>query len=93
MGVASRFAQILRSMAWRSHGSSNSDLIDQLKGKEHCNAFFKLLFQTFFLIPILVHEVLKSARVEEALRKVDRQHYCRNRAFEDSPQPIGLYDV
>lgn len=68
MRVASRFAQILRNMAWRSHGSSNSDLIDQLKD----------------------HGVLKSARVEEALRRVDRKHYCRSRAFEDSPQPIGF---
>lgn len=67
MGVSRSKHQILRNMAWRSHGESNSDLLDQLK----------------------IHEVLKSKRVEEALRRVDRKHYCRNRAFEDSPQPIG----
>ena len=43
--------------------------------------------------PDLVHGVLKSERVEEALRRVDRKHYCRTRAFEDSPQPIGLSGV
>ncbi|KAK2551748.1 Protein-L-isoaspartate(D-aspartate) O-methyltransferase [Acropora cervicornis] len=37
-----------------------------------------------------VHGVLKSDRVEAALRKVDRKHYCRSRSFEDSPQPIGF---
>lgn len=46
MGVASRFPQILRNMAWRSHGSSNSDLIEQLKGIMHFNALFKVEFLT-----------------------------------------------
>ena len=80
-------------MAWRSHGTSNSDLLDQLKGIVHCIALFKVYVLTLFLVPTLVHGVLKSERVEEALRKVDRKHYCRSRSFEDSPQPIGLFEV
>ncbi|XP_020607250.1 protein-L-isoaspartate(D-aspartate) O-methyltransferase-like [Orbicella faveolata] len=69
--TTSRLALFVRNMAWRSHGDSNTDLIDQLK----------------------IHEVLKSKRVEDALRRVDRKHYCRTRAFEDSPQPIGSCDA
>lgn len=54
-------------MAWRSHGSSNNDLYDQLKR----------------------NGVLTSARVEEALRRVDRGKYSKSNPFMDSPQPIG----
>lgn len=94
MGVTrSKLAPIFRNMAWRSHGDSNTDLLDQLKSKERCNLFYMVCCLTKFLVLILVHEVLKSKRVEEALRCVDRKHYCRTRAFEDSPQPIGLCDV
>mgnify|MGYP000754307871 FL=1 len=89
MGVSRSKLKILRNMAWRSHGESNSDLLDQLKSTEIYDLSCLVLNLTFFLPLILVHEVLKSKRVEEALRRVDRKHYCRNRAFEDSPQPIG----
>lgn len=91
MGVTtSRLALFVRNMAWRSHGDSNTDLIDQLKSMKCCNLFCQVSFLTSLLVLFLVHEVLKSKRVEEALRRVDRKHYCRTRAFEDSPQPIGL---
>ena len=91
MGVtSSRLALFLRNMAWRSHGESNSDLIDQLKSTKCCDLFCLVSFLTWLLVLFLVHEVLKSKRVEDALRRVDRKHYCRTRAFEDSPQPIGL---
>lgn len=91
MGVTSRrLALFLRNMAWRSHGESNSDLIDQLKSTKCCDLFCLVSFLTWLLVLFLVHEVLKSKRVEDALRRVDRKHYCRTRAFEDSPQPIGL---
>ncbi|EDO44156.1 predicted protein [Nematostella vectensis] len=55
-------------MAWRSHGQSNADLIDQLRS----------------------NGVLKSDRVEAALRKVDRKHYSKLNPFMDAPQPIGF---
>lgn len=51
-------------MSWRSHGTSNDDLIDQLK--KNC--------------------VLKNARVEEAMRKVDRANYCEMSPYKDSPR-------
>ena len=94
MGVtASRFALVVRNMAWRSHGESNSELIDQLKSMQRYDLFCVISFLTSLLVLFSVHEVLKSKRVEEALRRVDRKHYCRSRAFEDSPQPIGLWDA
>lgn len=47
MGVtASRFALVVRNMAWRSHGESNSDLIDQLKSMQRCDLFCAMLFFT-----------------------------------------------
>lgn len=33
--------------------------------------------------------IIKSAVVEEAMRKVDRGNYCTNRPYQDSPQYIG----
>ena len=94
MGVtASRLALFVRNMAWRSHGESNTDLIDQLKSTKCCDLFCQVSILIPLLVLFLVHEVLKSKRVEDALRRVDRKHYCRTRAFEDSPQPIGLCDA
>ena len=58
----------------------------------HFNALFKGRIFNPKNRSDLDHGVLKSARVEEALRRVDRKHYCRSRAFEDSPQPIGMND-
>lgn len=47
MGVtASRFALVVRNMAWRSHGENNSDLIDQLKSMQRCDLFCAILFFT-----------------------------------------------
>ena len=91
--TTSRLALFVRNMAWRSHGESNTELIDQLKGMKCCELFYQVSILTPLLVLFLVHEVLKSKRVENALRSVDRRHYCRTRAFEDSPQPIGLCDV
>lgn len=92
--TTSRVALFVRNMAWRSHGDSNSDLLDQLKSMQDCELFCMVSSLTsLLLVLILVHEVLKSKRVEDALRRVDRKHYCRTRAFEDSPQPIGLCDA
>lgn len=35
------------------------------------------------------NRILKTARVEEAMRKVDRGHYCDFSPYMDSPQSIG----
>lgn len=91
--TTSRLALFVRNMAWRSHGDSNTDLIDQLKSMKCCDLFCQVFFLTSRLVLFSVHEVLKSKRVEDALRRVDRKHYCRTRAFEDSPQPIGSCDA
>lgn len=54
-------------MAWRSSGSSNANLIDNL----HKNG------------------IIKSERVVDAMKKVDRAHFCRSNPYVDSPQSIG----
>lgn len=35
------------------------------------------------------HKIIKSTKVEEAMRKVDRGNFCTNRPYQDSPQYIG----
>lgn len=42
-----------------------------------------------YLVYFLANGVLKSDRVEEALKKVDRKNYTKLNPFMDSPQPIG----
>lgn len=54
-------------MSFRSHGTSNEDLVDQLKK----------------------NNVLKSPRVEEAMRRVDRKNYCPSDPYRDCPSYIG----
>ncbi|XP_057303865.1 protein-L-isoaspartate(D-aspartate) O-methyltransferase-like [Hydractinia symbiolongicarpus] len=61
------FCVFIRTMAWRSHGRDNNDLINQLRK----------------------YDVLTSKRVEDAMRKVNREHYSHRNPFVDSPQPIG----
>ncbi|MBW0531686.1 hypothetical protein O181_071401 [Austropuccinia psidii MF-1] len=59
-------------MAWRSHGSTNSELIQNLFN----------------------NGLMKSARVIEAMNKVDRANYVlphsKKEAYEDRPQSIGF---
>ena len=55
-----------RSMAWRAHGDSNEDLVNQLKA----------------------NGIVKSDRVEQAMRKVDRGNFISYNPYKDSPQSI-----
>lgn len=55
-------------MAWRSSGSSNSNLVDNLAS----------------------NGIIKSERVINAMKKIDRGHYCKSNAYADSPQSIGF---
>ena len=57
----------LATMAWRSHGRSNDDLVDNLKA----------------------NGIITSARVEAAMKAVDREHFCAHNPYMDSPQGIG----
>ena len=36
------------------------------------------------------NSIIKSARVEEAMKAVDRGHYCSYSPYVDSPQSIGF---
>ncbi|KAF2157001.1 protein-L-isoaspartate O-methyltransferas-like protein [Myriangium duriaei CBS 260.36] len=54
-------------MAWRSSGSTNAALIENLAA----------------------NGLITSARVRQAMMKVDRAHYAPSLPYQDSPQPIG----
>ncbi|WPG98828.1 protein-L-isoaspartate O-methyltransferase-like protein [Acrodontium crateriforme] len=54
-------------MAWRSSGSTNEALVENL---------FR-------------NHLITSARVKEAMLKVDRAHYAPTAPYKDSPQTIG----
>ena len=54
-------------MEWRAHGSSNDDLVTQLKRVG----------------------IIKSDRVEDAMRRVERGNYSPKSPYVDSPQHIG----
>ncbi|PLW51232.1 hypothetical protein PCASD_01011 [Puccinia coronata f. sp. avenae] len=60
------------NMAWRSHGTTNNKLVQNL----------------------FTNGLLKSNRLVEAMKKVDRAHYLpvgtEKYAYEDRPQPIGF---
>lgn len=54
-------------MEWRAHGSSNDNLVTQLKSMG----------------------IIKSDRVAEAMRRVERANYSPRSPYVDSPQHIG----
>jgi len=39
---------------------------------------------------LVANRLITTARIEAAMRKVDRGHYISRNAYEDSPQPIGF---
>lgn len=55
------------TMAWRSHGKNNAELVENLKR----------------------NGIIKSARVEDAMLKVDRGRYAKHNPYMDAPQGIG----
>ncbi|KAL5009156.1 hypothetical protein ScPMuIL_014737 [Solemya velum] len=57
-----------RTMAWRSSGSNNSNLVENLTK----------------------NGILKSPRVIEVMKKVDRGHFSKFNPYADSPQSIGF---
>ncbi|CAH1262931.1 PCMT1 [Branchiostoma lanceolatum] len=57
----------IATMAWKSHGKNNADLIRQLKN----------------------NGIIKTDRVFDAMKQVDRGNYCRFSPYMDSPQSIG----
>jgi len=62
------FSFSFSAMAWRSHGKSNDDLVNNLKG----------------------NSIVKAARVEEAMKRVDRGDFSKVNPYLDAPQSIGF---
>ncbi|XP_052275373.1 protein-L-isoaspartate(D-aspartate) O-methyltransferase-like isoform X4 [Dreissena polymorpha] len=67
IGLFALLCAPFRIMAWRSSGSSNANLVDNL----HANG------------------IIKDLRVIEAMKAVDRKHFCKFNPYNDSPQSIG----
>lgn len=57
----------IKTMAWRSHGADNEELITKLRA----------------------NGVIKSDKVEEVMKSVDRGDFCKSNPFYDAPQGIG----
>ena len=47
-----------------------------------------LIHSHFYFI---ANGIIKDARVAEAMKKVDRAHYCPHNSYVDSPQGIGYH--
>ena len=56
-----------RAMAWRAHGDSNEDLVNQLKA----------------------NGIVKTERIELAMKRVDRGQFVTYSPYKDSPQSIN----
>ncbi|KAK3593444.1 hypothetical protein CHS0354_020207 [Potamilus streckersoni] len=54
-------------MAWRSSGSNNANLVDNLQK----------------------NGILKTQRIIDAMKRVDRGNFCKFNPYADSPQSIG----
>lgn len=75
------------TMAWRSHGKDNNDLLQQLKRE----LLSQQLIEHELLNLITGNGIIKSDHVYKAMAAVDRQNYCPNSPYMDSPQSIGKY--
>ncbi|XP_062604078.1 protein-L-isoaspartate(D-aspartate) O-methyltransferase-like isoform X2 [Saccostrea cucullata] len=64
-----RLVTVFRTMAWRSSGKTNVDLIDNLAK----------------------NDILKTPRVIDVMKKVDRGHFAKFNPYNDSPQTIGYH--
>lgn len=75
------------TMAWRSSGSSNADLVNNLK----CETFFSqsIFILRFFYLDFAAHGIIENDSVASAMKAVDRADYCKNSPYQDSPQGIG----
>ncbi|CAG2115048.1 unnamed protein product, partial [Medioppia subpectinata] len=69
-------------MAWRSHGRTNAEMIQNLKknGIIKDNGVERAMTE---------NGIIKDNGVERAMTGVDRANYCPNNPYMDSPQGIG----
>ena len=94
------------AMAWRSHGSTNDQLVSNLKSEVAYESYGKqLLYCPLPLsppslpslpsslpssLPPLGNGIITSQNVEDAMRSIDRGDYCPYNPYYDSPQQIGM---
>lgn len=74
-------------MAWRASGSSNAELVANLKSIKSIFVFKKLI--TCFYFFHTEHHIIQSARVEQAMLKVDRGNFSKHDHYADAPSSIG----
>jgi protein-L-isoaspartate(D-aspartate) O-methyltransferase len=87
-----------RTMAWRSHGATNEELVAKLKSKPYIwlkrvtNASgipYDYGLTYLHALTRLGNRIIQSERVEKAMKGVDRGDYCSYSPYYDSPQQIG----
>lgn len=78
-------------MAWRSSGSSNQSLIDNLE-KNGLIETKRVKDAMLQVLPTTIHalrQVRQFTRKVTNIMKVDRAHYAPKNPYDDRPQPIG----
>lgn len=76
-------------MAWRSHGKTNRELVENLK------SMFQLFVPNITIIITkntikIENGIIQDSRVENALLSVDRGNFIDNEKYVDSPRSIGF---
>ena len=81
-----------RKMSWMSSGSSNDELIENLKGRKNFLKYI-LIFVKFFkyIFSFSGNGIIKSNKVARVMKTVDRGDFTQKsgHAYQDSPQLIG----
>lgn len=85
------FSISTRTMAWRSHGTDNADLVRQLR-RESSPVLGISTALSLIEICIAENGVIKIESVAKTMLETDRRHYCPKNAYMDAPQSIG-YEV
>lgn len=77
------------SMAWRSVGANNADLIRQLRGESPTSALIWRTWNMPMYVFWIDYGVIATDSVASAMMATDRSHYCPRNPYMDAPQPIG----
>lgn len=82
------FLQNFGQMAWRSMGTDNADLVNQLKSKMNSNSCFGK-FPKFVECSLSGNGVIRTEAVARAMMATDRKYYTVRSPYIDAPQSIG----
>ena len=80
-----------RKMSWMSSGSSNDELIENLKGRKNFRKYILIFVKFFKAFSFSGNGIIKSNKVARVMKTVDRGDFTQKsgHAYQDSPQLIG----